>query len=387
MRVTMKKFKNLLPIFISALLFISCDDRATYTWNKDSLDNIINENDDKMILVDFETDWCVWCDRLDEDTYSDNRIIEFAEQSLISIKIDAEKKDGPDQKKKYRVRGYPTILLLDPSGNELDRIVGYRPPEEFLNELIRIKKGENTLADLLAKHKSKVEHNPTELSLARKYISLNYPDSAKKHLDNIYNYQNKKSQLDFSIVFKLSQMYDQVGNVERSIDILEHIVDGGIDSSDTAYFYGILFRSKKNNDIDELYQYVSFSENVERNKQSYWQIIRMLKKQNKDPELEAECYLKVIDLYDSDYKYLASLLNSFAWRMTELEKNLDIALEKINLALTYGEDIKMLDTKAELLWKTGMTNEAVQIIDKCIKLDPDKKYYKDQKNKFLGLST
>ena len=73
--------------------------------------------------------------------------------------------------------------------------------------------------------------------------------------------------------------------------------------------------------------------------------------------------------------------------MTELEKNLDIALEKINLALTYGEDIKMLDTKAELLWKTGMTNEAVQIIDKCIKLDPDKKYYKDQKNKFLGLST
>ena len=80
MRVTMKKFKNLLPIFISALLFISCDDRATYTWNKDSLDNIINENDDKMILVDFETDWCVWCDRLDKDTYSDNRIIEFAEQ-------------------------------------------------------------------------------------------------------------------------------------------------------------------------------------------------------------------------------------------------------------------------------------------------------------------
>ena len=90
-------------------------------------------------------------------------------------------------------------------------------------------------------------------------------------MDNIYNYQNKKSQLEFSVAFKLSQMYDKVGNVDKSIDILEDIVDGGVDSSDTAYFYGILFRSKKNNDVDELYQYVSFSENVERNKQSYWQ--------------------------------------------------------------------------------------------------------------------
>ena len=385
--MTLKTTKNILALYIILLFVSGCDDRASYVWNENSLDKIINKNDDKIILVDFETDWCVWCDRLDKDTYTDQGVMEFAEQNLISIKIDAEKNDGPEQKKKYRVRGYPTILLLDPSGNELDRIVGYRPPKEFLEELIRIKGGENTLTDLLAQHRRKLEDYPTQLSLSKKYISLNLPDSARKHLDNVYTYQQNKSQLDFSISLKLSQMYYQIGPLDRSIDLLEEIIGSGIDSSDTAYFYRLLYKARKNSDIDELYEYVNLSENVERKKQSYWQMIRILKKQKKNPELEADFYLKVIALYDSDYKYLASLLNSFAWRMTELEKNLDLALEKIDLALEFGEDIRILDTKAEVLWKLGLTEEALKVIKKCIERDPNKKYYKDQKNKFLGLTT
>jgi thioredoxin-related protein len=385
--MTLRTTKNILVLCIIFLFVSGCDDRVSYVWNENSLDEIINKNDDKIILVDFETDWCVWCDRLDKDTYTDQGVMEFAEQNLISIKIDAEKNDGPEQKKKYRVRGYPTILLLDPSGNELDRIVGYRPPKEFLEELIRIKGGENTLTDLLAQHRRKLEDYPTQLSLSKKYISLNLPDSARKHLDNVYTYQQNKSQLDFSISLKLSQMYYQIGPLDRSIDLLEEIIGSGIDSSDTAYFYRLLYKARKNSDIDELYEYVNLSENVERKKQSYWQMIRILKKQKKNPELEADFYLKVIALYDSDYKYLASLLNSFAWRMTELEKNLDLALEKIDLALEFGEDIRILDTKAEVLWKLGLTEEALKVIKKCIERDPNKKYYKDQKNKFLGLTT
>ena len=73
--------------------------------------------------------------------------------------------------------------------------------------------------------------------------------------------------------------------------------------------------------------------------------------------------------------------------MTQLEKNLDIALEKIDLALEYGEEIKILDTKAEVLWKLKRTDDALKIIEKCILLDPKKKYYREQKNKFLGSAT
>ena len=374
-----------LSLFFSVIL--SCRINNDYPWTNIALDEIINNNTDKLVLVDFETEWCVWCDRLDTDTYTDQRVIEFAKKNLISKKIDAEKNNGPQQKKKYRVMGYPTILLLDSEGNEIDRIVGYRPPEEFLNELNRIKNRENTLSDLITRYKQNINNSSVKIDLAEKYILMNLPDSARLLLDNIYSYQKKKHQLDFSVSFNLSQLYYKIRSLDRSIEILDQIVDSGVDSSDIAYFFRLLYKSKRSSDIDALLEYAELSENIDRKQKSYWQIIRILKKYKREPDLEAELYLKVIDLYTSDYKYLPSLLNSFSWRMTELEKNLDIALVKINKALEYGEDIKILDTKAEVLWKLNRSEEAVEIIEKCILGDPQKQYYKDQKKKFLSAST
>jgi thioredoxin-related protein len=382
-----KSTNKVLVLSLLFLVILSCSINNDYPWTSIALDEIIIDNTDKLVLVDFETEWCVWCDRLDTDTYTDQRVIEFAKKNLISKKIDAEKNNGPQQKKKYRVKGYPTILLLDSEGNEIDRIIGYRPPEEFFNELNRIKNRENTLSDLITRYKQSINNSSVKIDLAEKYILMNLPDSARLLLDNIYSFQKKKHQLDFSVSFNLSQLYYKIRSLDRSIEILDQIVESGVDSSDIAYFFRLLYKSKRSSDIDALLEYAELSENIDRKQKSYWQIIRILKKHKRDPSLEAELYLKVIDLYTSDYKYLPSLLNGFAWRMTELEKNLDIALVKINKALEYGEDIKILDTKAEVLWKLNRSEEAVEIIEKCILSDPQNKYYKDQKKKFLSAST
>ena len=377
------------PIILLACILISpgCENSVKYNWADEPLETIIIDNDEKIILVDFETESCVWCDRLDADTFTDQKVIDFAKQNLISKKIDAEKGDGPKQKKKYRVRGYPTILFLDSQGAEIDRIVGYRPPEEFLSELNRIKNGENTIYEIISRYEQNKHHYPTQISLAEKFVTLNLPDSAKSILDDIYRKQKKKSQLDFTIAFRVSKLYYRIGSLDTSIDLLDQIVDSGVDSSDSGYFYGLLYKAKRDTDADRLLQYSYLTENIDRKKQAYWQIIRILRKEKKDPDLEADIYQKAVELYGSDYKYLPSLLNSFAWRMTQLEKKLDVALEKIDMALEYGEDIKILDTKAEVLWKLKRIDEAVRIIEKCILLDPKKKYYKDQKNKFLGSAT
>ena len=377
------------PIILLACILISpgCENSVKYNWADEPLETIIIDNDEKIILVDFETESCVWCDRLDADTFTDQKVIDFAKQNLISKKIDAEKGDGPKQKKKYRVRGYPTILFLDSQGVEIDRIVGYRPPEEFLSELNRIKNGENTIYEIISRYEQNKHHYPTQISLAEKFVTLNLPDSAKSILDDIYRKQKKKSQLDFTIAFRVSKLYYRIGSLDTSIDLLDQIVDSGVDSSDSGYFYGLLYKAKRDTDTDRLLQYSYLTENIDRKKQAYWQIIRILRKEKKDPDLEADIYQKAVELYGSDYKYLPSLLNSFAWRMTQLEKKLDVALEKIDMALEYGEDIKILDTKAEVLWKLKRIDEAVRIIEKCILLDPKKKYYKDQKNKFLGSAT
>ena len=49
-------FKILLLILFSVFSF-SCEQNKFYPWVEDSLDHIISKNSEKMILVDFETDW------------------------------------------------------------------------------------------------------------------------------------------------------------------------------------------------------------------------------------------------------------------------------------------------------------------------------------------
>ena len=57
--------------------------------------------------------------------------------------------------------------------------------------------------------------------------------------------------------------------------------------------------------------------------------------------------------------------------MTELNHNLSLALDKVNIALSLMNEeaqgvANIIDTKAEVFWKLGKIDEAIQIIDKAI---------------------
>ena len=82
------------------------------------------------------------------------------------------------------------------------------------------------------------------------------------------------------------------------------------------------------------------------------------------------------------------ILNGYSWRMSQIEKNLDDALEKAKIAVNLAEAdpiscAMILDTQAEVLWKLKRYSEAVDIINRAIELDPTSDYYTEQKDKFL----
>jgi tetratricopeptide (TPR) repeat protein len=77
--------------------------------------------------------------------------------------------------------------------------------------------------------------------------------------------------------------------------------------------------------------------------------------------------------------------------MSELELNLDDALIKVNLALSLIDKTNksypnILDTKAEVLWKLGDINNAIDIINQALLISPDSEYYKTQKEKYFNSS-
>ena len=99
--------------------------------------------------------------------------------------------------------------------------------------------------------------------------------------------------------------------------------------------------------------------------------------------------LSIYKLYLQYFMENSNFLNTYAWRMTELNRNLDDALDKVDLSLSLIDENNqmypmILDTKAEVLWKLDKTDEAIKVIDKAILLDSESQYYKAQKEKFLN---
>ena len=52
----MIKIKSIVLIFF-LIFFLGCGKDESYPWSDDDIDVILDENSEKMVLLDFETDW------------------------------------------------------------------------------------------------------------------------------------------------------------------------------------------------------------------------------------------------------------------------------------------------------------------------------------------
>ena len=95
---------------------------------------IIARRKNRLILADFTgSDWCGWCKKLKAEVFDTPEFKSWAAKNVILLELDfprkkpqsaALKAQNSKLRDKYGVRGYPTVLLLDPSGKKLGQL-GY----------------------------------------------------------------------------------------------------------------------------------------------------------------------------------------------------------------------------------------------------------------------
>ena len=91
----------------------------------------------KRVLLDFTgSDWCPPCMALRKQVFSRPEFRAFAEKNLILVELDypQRKKQSPELKSQneklssqYGIdeKGFPTVVLIDPSGKVLRQFTGY----------------------------------------------------------------------------------------------------------------------------------------------------------------------------------------------------------------------------------------------------------------------
>ena len=118
------------------------------------------ESENKNVLALFTgSDWCIWCKRLEGEIFSKKEFSDNVGKTFVPVFLDfpsdkslvpeATAKRNKELSRKYKVRGYPSVLILDAKGEVLAE-TGYDKcgPTKYLEKLNSLAKN----GPLLKKH-------------------------------------------------------------------------------------------------------------------------------------------------------------------------------------------------------------------------------------------
>jgi protein disulfide-isomerase len=104
--------------------------------------------DQKLILADFTgSDWCHYCVQLKREVLDTADFKAWAAEHVVLLEVDYPRrrkqspevaKQNADLKAEFKIDGYPTVVIMNSKGKEVDRIVGYSGAKEWNADLKKI---------------------------------------------------------------------------------------------------------------------------------------------------------------------------------------------------------------------------------------------------------
>ena len=96
------------------------------------------KRDQKLVLLDFYADWCISCKEMEVNTFANAEVSQELKQFvLLQADVTANSPDNQALLKRYGLYGPPGILIfnLDSQEQADQRVIGYMPPQRFIERL------------------------------------------------------------------------------------------------------------------------------------------------------------------------------------------------------------------------------------------------------------
>jgi thioredoxin-related protein len=108
------------------------------------------KKENKLVMLDFTgSDWCGWCIKLHKEVFSQPEFAKYAKENLVLVEVDfprrkeqtAElKKANQALQEKYKIEGYPTLIVLNGNGDQVGTLNYMNSPKPFIAKLDELKK-------------------------------------------------------------------------------------------------------------------------------------------------------------------------------------------------------------------------------------------------------
>src|SRR6266566_3802611 len=200
-------FKFLVPagIVLSAIVIVIMAIPArpsSITWERDYEKAIERaQAEKKLIIADMFTDWCALCKKMDAETFAEPQLIQKMADEYVWLKLNTEtEEDGKRLQKDFAILTYPTILVLDGQGEEVDRIDRFLSSPKFRETVQSFVESPDSLASL----RKAVQEQPNSVSaryaLAEKFLNQNNYLKAVPHFQKVIELdpENREGKTDLS---------------------------------------------------------------------------------------------------------------------------------------------------------------------------------------------
>ena len=326
------------------------------------------ERSGKSVFVDVYTVWCGPCKQMAKQVFPLKEVGEFFNQNFINLKVDAESEEGKIFAKKYKVKGYPTLLFLDAKGEIRHQIVGGVSAEDFIKEgniaigeesLYSMKKqyadGERGMKFLL-KYLNALATAGENNQEAEDWVFTNMPKEkllSEDMFDLIYRLSNNVDGGGYKSLVKYKAEFIKVKSLEK--------VDLAIETVQARHIY---------THIESLEQ---FEQHLNRVKMINMDIARVIgtagylyQKEYKKGLLLALGDGIISDNDQVNYSMRSAFMNHWE-KLNEKELKYYMPL-MLKLAKSMSEKgLSDLDKYAEILYLNGQKEKATSIAKECIK--------------------
>ncbi len=96
-------------------------------WSPDAFERARRER--RLILLSVQAGWCHWCHVMNDTTYRDPEVRRVLAERFVLVRADGDAR--PDLAERYRRYAWPATVFLDPDGEQILGLRGYREPERF----------------------------------------------------------------------------------------------------------------------------------------------------------------------------------------------------------------------------------------------------------------